>query len=67
MTAIQIIHEIEALPAEEQRAVFSSLRERLEETKPAAGEVRYADFDEAVRVADRIFTDRAELFKKLAQ
>ena len=67
MTARQIIHEIEALPAEEQSAVFSSLRERLEKAKPAASEVRYADIDEAMRVAERIFTERADLFKKLAQ
>lgn len=65
MTTRQIIREIEALPVEEQREVFSSLQERLAETK--TDKVTYADRNEALRIADRIFTERAELFQKLAQ
>jgi len=67
VTTRQIIQEIETLPPEEQREVFSSLQERLQKPQTAAGEVRYADFDEAMRIADRIFTERADLFRKLAQ
>jgi hypothetical protein len=61
MTARQIMHEIETLPFEEQRKVLSSLRQRLEENAPVA------DQDKALRIADRILTERAELFQKLAQ
>jgi len=57
--------EIEMLPFDEQREVFSSLKERLEDKAP--GTVAYADRDEALRMADRILTERAELFQKLAQ
>jgi hypothetical protein len=61
MTARQIMDEIETLPFEEQRQVLFSLRERLED------KVTYADHDRALRIADRILTERAELFQKLAQ
>jgi hypothetical protein len=61
MTARQIMDEIETLPFEEQRQLLSSLRERLED------KVTYADHDQALRIADLILTERAELFQKLAQ
>jgi hypothetical protein len=62
-----IMDQIEALPFEEQREVLSSLRERLEDKTPGADKVIHADRDEALRIADRILTERAELFQKLAQ
>ncbi len=61
------MHEIEALPLEEQRKVLSKLQEQLEHREGTSPGVTYADGDEVMRVADRIFTERAELFKKLAQ
>ena len=71
MTARQIIQEIEALPPEEKREVLASLQNRLKEETAIYGAaksaVHYLDHDEALRVADRIFTERAELFQKLAQ
>jgi hypothetical protein len=67
MTARQIIEEIEALPAEEQREVFVSLQERLENNDSSVEKVTYVDQDKAMLIAERIFTERAELFQKLAQ
>jgi len=67
MTARQIIQEIEALPAEEQREVLSTLQERVENYPSTVAKITFADHDEALRVADRIFKERAELFQKLAQ
>ncbi len=63
MTVRQIITEIESLPREEQAEVWTHLQKQAE----ISGQVRYADYDEAMKVADRIFTERAELFRKLAQ
>ena len=63
MTARQIIQEIEALPLEEQAEIRAHL---LNGSKDSA-EVQYADRDKVMAVADKIFTERAELFKKLAQ
>ena len=63
MTARQIIQEIETLPAEEQRKVKAFLSEREQSTDA----VQYADRNKAMAVADKIFTERAELFQKLAQ
>ena len=67
MTVRQIIREIEALPAEEQREVLLHLKEKGAEYGSATAPVRYLDHEEALRVADRIFTERAELFQKLAK
>jgi hypothetical protein len=67
MTVRQIIQEIEALPAEGRREVLSSLQERVESKTSDASKVTFADHNEAMRIADRIFTERAELFQKLAQ
>ena len=67
MTARQIIQEIQVLPIEEQREVYASLRDQLGQHGADANEIIYADTDEAMRIAERIFTERAELFQKLAQ
>jgi|HubBroStandDraft_1064217.scaffolds.fasta_scaffold1954384_1 uncharacterized lipoprotein YehR (DUF1307 family) len=67
MTAGQIIHEFEALPLEEQREVLSQLQKRFENQQGTAAKVTYVDRDAVLRIADRIFTERADLFKKLAQ
>jgi hypothetical protein len=63
MTARQIIEEIETLSPEEQLEIKSFL---LQGDK-GAGVVKYADGDKAMAIADKIFTERAELFQKLAQ
>jgi len=56
----QLIQEIEALSAEERKELEGSLRETDSKTQ-------YIPQDEALEAADRIFKERAELFKKLAE
>jgi hypothetical protein len=63
MTARQIIQEIETLPPEEKLEIKAFL---LQEDQ-GGGVVRYVDGDKAMAIADKIFTERAELFQKLAQ
>jgi len=71
MTARQIIQEIEALPAEEQREVLSSLQERLKDEEATYGTsapvVRYLDHEAARPMIKEILTEHAELFRKLSQ
>jgi hypothetical protein len=63
MTVRQIIQEIETLSSEEQREIKAFLSDR----EQATDAVQYADRDKAMVIADKIFTERAELFQKLAQ
>jgi len=68
MTARQIIREIEALPAEGQREVLLHLKEKSAEySSSAAPAIRYASREEAKRVSESIFTEYADLFRKLAE
>jgi len=72
MTARQIMHEIETLPFEEQRAVFVSLQERLKDEKATCTAststgVRYLDRKTARPMIKEILTEHADLFRKLAQ
>ena len=72
MTAIQIIHEIETLPFEEQRVVFVSLQERLKDEKATpttstSTGVRYLDRETARPLIKEILTEHTDLFRKLAQ
>ncbi|HSI15498.1 MAG TPA: hypothetical protein VK961_25865 [Chthoniobacter sp.] len=68
MSAAEIIEQIKALPLEEQREVFSFVREAEKESASVNGQgVRYVDdrtFDVAV---ERVFEQHSELFKKLAE
>ena len=63
MTARQIIREIETLSPEEK----SEIKAFLSDQEQATGAVQFADQDKAMAIADKIFTERAELFQKLAQ
>jgi hypothetical protein len=65
MTVRQIIAEIEALPREEQEQVRTHLQQQVD-AKENSGPVRYADHATAMKAADRIFEERAGLFRKLA-
>ncbi len=68
MTARQIIEEIQALPAEEQREVLLHLKEKsVEYSRSAAPAIRYVSKEEAKRVSEGIFDEYADLFRKLAQ
>jgi len=63
MTARQIIQEIETLsPAEK-----SEIKSFLLNGEKGSDVIQYADGDQAMAVADKIFTERADLFQKLAQ
>jgi hypothetical protein len=55
-----ILKEIEALSAEERKELEASLRE-------TDSSIQYIPQDEALEAAERIFNERAELFKKLAE
>jgi hypothetical protein len=63
MTARQIIQEIETLTPEEKSEIKAFVSDQKQDT----GAIRYADGDKAMAIADKIFTERAELFQKLAQ
>jgi len=69
MTVRQIIQEIDALPSEEQRAVFVSLQERMKATPAVSGAnvVRYLDQETARPMIKEILAEHPELFRKLAQ
>jgi hypothetical protein len=63
MTARQIIQEIETLSAEEQSEIKAFLLQGEQDTDA----LRYANGDKAMAIADKILTERAELFERLAQ
>ncbi len=63
MTVRQIIQEIETLAPEERREIKAFFLQG----EQGAGVIRYVDRDKAMAAADKIFTERAELFQKLAQ
>jgi hypothetical protein len=65
MSAVEIIAMIEKLPPEEQAEVVSYVERR--KADPAARTIRYASAAEAESVADQVFRDHKELFRKLAQ
>jgi hypothetical protein len=67
MTAIQIIHEIEALPDEEQREVFLHFKDKETEISGSSTGVRYLSLEAARPMIKEILTEHAELFRKLAQ
>ncbi|RBP37397.1 hypothetical protein DES53_114135 [Roseimicrobium gellanilyticum] len=63
MSARDIIREIEALPPEERRIV----RDYLLQAEDNQEDVRRMERSKAEAIAERVFADHAELFKKLAQ
>jgi uncharacterized protein (UPF0262 family) len=63
MSARDIIREIEALPPEERRIV----RDYLLQSESEQDEIRRMDVAKAEAIAERVFAEHAELFKKLAQ
>jgi len=71
MTARQIIQEIEALPAEQQREVLASLQDRLKDEtatySASKSGVRYLDREAARPMIKEILAEHAELFQKLSQ
>jgi hypothetical protein len=65
MSAAEIIELIKKLPPEERAEVFAFAEEAKAQTPQRP--VRYIPLDEAKRVADKIFTENEELFRRLAQ
>jgi hypothetical protein len=63
MTSRQIIEEIEKLSPAERLEVQSYFSKDAN----AATNIQYADQEKALAIADRIFAERGELFKKLAE
>jgi hypothetical protein len=60
----ELLTEIESLPAEEKQELLVSLAKDASASDQPA--VQYVDHGRAMAIADRIFTERAELFEKLA-
>ena len=62
MSATQIIAQIEQLPVEEREKIFRYVAKQAVEARSRSG------VDERFRkIADEIFTENEELFRKLAQ
>jgi K+/H+ antiporter YhaU regulatory subunit KhtT len=62
MTVQEIMREIGELSNDERRELFSSLAD----AEKRAASVKYIEREEAARIADKILTEHAELFRKLA-
>ena len=66
MSAAEIIEQIKALPAEEQAKIAEFVRE-LQSASGKEPNIRYVDRDNARGIANRVFEENAELFRKLAK
>jgi hypothetical protein len=68
MSATEIIEEIQKLPVADQERVLDFLQhaqsERRSTDQPG---VRYACDEDFKKVADKVLTEHAELFRRLAQ
>lgn len=65
MSAAEVIEMIEKLPPLEKAEVLAYLKKS--ELAPTEGTVRYLPQTEAERIAEQVFKDHNELFRKLAQ
>jgi hypothetical protein len=68
MSAAEIIEQIKALPPAEQQAVAEFV-ESLPSVEQATAQssIRYADLGRVKAVAEGIFDENGELFRKLAE
>jgi hypothetical protein len=67
MTIAEIIEQIQVLPREEQEKVLAFLKDLLEKhSLHEDSTVRYMDAAKAKEVSSQIFSEHAELFRKLA-
>lgn len=67
MSVAEIIDQIRKLPREEQEQVFAFLKSLVEkEALHDESSVRYMDARKAKEVSSEIFSEHAELFRKLA-
>jgi hypothetical protein len=67
MSATQVIAEIQNLPAEERAVVLDFVRKLDRDMAAASGSVKQMDPAKAKAISEKIFSDNAELFRKLAQ
>ena len=67
MSATQVISEIQNLPPQEQAVVLDFVRKLDRDLAAASGAVRHMDPAKAKAISEKIFSDNAELFRKLAQ
>jgi hypothetical protein len=67
MSAVEVIEQIKLLPREEQERVFAFVKGlRGAEALHDEPTVRYMDAHKAKAVSAEIFSEHAELFRKLA-
>jgi hypothetical protein len=64
MSATEIIEQIKKLPSEEQQKLAAYFDEVKREASGKSASGVSAEFE---RIADKVFQDNAELFRKLAQ
>ncbi len=62
MTVREILREIGELSSDERRELFTCLSDIARQQ----ASIKYIDREEALRIADEIFTEHDELFRKLA-
>jgi len=67
MSATQVIDEIKNLPREEQAVVIAFVERLQGELSAEPKQTRYMDPSKAKAISERVFTEHAELFRKLAQ
>jgi len=67
MSAIEVIHEVQTLPLEEQEQVLNFLQDKLRPHKVPEGEVKYAVDADFKKAADKVFRENDNLFRRLAQ
>lgn len=67
MSAAEVIEEIKLLPPEEQRKVLSFLQDSLGLHAAEQAPVRYAVDADFEQVADQVFRENDDLFRRLAQ
>jgi RNase H-fold protein (predicted Holliday junction resolvase) len=65
MSAAEIIEQIKELSAEDKAKVAEFLRDLA--ANRDGSEIKYVDPEKASVIADRVFEENADLFRKLAQ
>ena len=67
MSAAEVIEEIKRLPSEELAKVVAFLKDQISELGEGEPGIRYMDPAKAKTISRRIFSENAELFRKLAR
>ena len=67
MSADQVIFEIQNLSPEQRAVVLEFVRKLDRDLVAASGAVKHMDPAKAKAISEKIFSENAELFRKLAQ